>query len=220
MSRAADILAAMERNPMAMPVDLREEYKTLPPTREKLWPLAVLLASWQEREPTIGGIDLSPYWPIVDSVIKTYPLLEVFLRRVKESRSDLDLYAAGAVYALLVKAVGVRQLRTLLSQPIVDRIREVVPLPSDSGSTRPPPPDAPDRARRLSESPIRRFDAPRFTSARKTEPDPAPSSVTPIDAEYAELPAQDPQTIAAGVLAMRGWSPEQIAEKLKGPRRG
>lgn len=219
MSRAEDILRAMQRNPMAMPVDLREQYKTLPPTPEKLWPLAVLLASWQEREPKINGIDLSGYWPLIDSVIKSYPILEVFLRRVKEASSDLDLYAAGAVYARLVAAVGVGQIRMLLSQPIIQRIRDGVPLPQDTNSTRPPPPDAPDRARRLSESPIRRFDAPRFTTARKSEPDRVPSSVTPLDSEITELPAQDPQTIAAGVLAMRGWSAEQIAEKLKGPKR-
>jgi hypothetical protein len=148
-------------------------------------------------------------------------MLEVFLKRVKEARSDLDYYAAGAVFALLIKAVGLDRLKLLLSQPIVNRIREAVPLPKDLDATRPDPPDGPDVMRTLSESPIRRFDAPRFNKPSKaeTQPEEAPSSRTPTDPDLLKLPEPEPQTVAAGVLALRGWSPEQIAAALKGPKR-
>lgn len=219
MRLAEDILRAAERNLMAMPVELREAYKAVVPTRATLWPLAVLLASWHGRERTVNGVDLGAYWSIMDSLANSYPMLEVFLKRVKEATSDLDFYAAGAVYALLIKAVGLDRLKLLLSQPIVDRIRAAVPLPKDFDATRPDAPDGPDRARRLSESPIRRFDAPRFGTPRTAKSEEAPSSNTPTDPELLKLPEPDPETVAAGVLALRGWSPEQIAEKLKGPRR-
>lgn len=229
MSLAQDILRAAERNIAAMPVELREQYRSVVPSAETLWPLAVLLASWYDRERTINGLDLTPYWGVIESIASTYPMLDVFVNRVRSASSDLDVYAAGAVFGLLVKAVGVSRLRLLLDQPIVARIKAAVPFPRDLNDPRRGLSDAPERMRRLGESPIRRFDAPRFgVRAAQDTGSPGASGMTPTDAEMISsssgptetaLPELDPRTVTAGVLALAGWKPEEVETLLKGKGR-